>query len=260
MSGAVASHGRRILANALLDLRHRYAGASLGAFWNLLHPAAQIATYTLVFGVLLPQQKDGSVLGYVRWLCAGIVPWLGFVECVTRGTNAFLVHAPYLKKLAVPELVWWAQECCAALLGSGIALALVLLLLLGNASFAWLAVVPVLALWFLFASGLGLLLGTVNVFFRDTAQLVGIALPLAMWLTPIVWSFELVPEASRERAEHWMQWNPAHQFMRAIRGALLQGRAPEPGEWLVLAACAALSLSLGLVVFSRLEPQIRDVL
>ena len=86
---------------AVADLRHRYTGTGLGIFWNVLNPLMQIAIYAVVFTQIMRPQMPGSASPYqfVIYLCAGLLPWMAFAECVTRGTNSFVENATYLKKL-----------------------------------------------------------------------------------------------------------------------------------------------------------------
>jgi lipopolysaccharide transport system permease protein len=243
---------------ALAELRHRHAGSRLGPLWNLLHPLAQIATFTLVFGFLL-RVSDRSGFAYALELCAGIVPWIAFAEIVQRGTVSFVANATYLKKLAVAEVVYLAQEALATTLNLLLAIVLVFALLafepLGVAP-AQLLALPALLLFAAFGLGLGLLLATVHVFFRDTAQVVGVLLPLWMWLTPIVYPEEVMPPALRP----WLLLNPAHAYVSSIRDALVKREAPAALDWLAMIGFAIATLRLGHTALSRLRGQLRDEL
>src|SRR3954452_13647317 len=104
LSGMVVpllKYRRLIWQHAIADLRHRYAGTGLGVVWNLLHPLALIAIYSVVFSTVLQSRvagPDNHPIPYPLYLCAGLLPWLAFAECVTRGTSAFAENAAYLKK------------------------------------------------------------------------------------------------------------------------------------------------------------------
>ena len=255
----VVQRRRAIWRGAVADLRNRYAGSGLGLFWNLLHPLAQIATYTLVFGVLMPMPGRQGPGGFVLFLCAGILPWLSFAECVQRTTSAFITHATDLKKLAVPELVYWAQETVAVALNLAISFALFVPIacwLGATFTWCWLCLPLLLGLWLVFAAGLGLALCTVNVFFRDVAQIVTVCLPLWMWLTPVVYEAERIPGALHA----WLALNPVHAFVEAVRSVLIAGQMPGPGPWFAMLTVSALSLVAGYLVFSCLRTQIRDQL
>ena len=122
-------HYRRFIArNALSDVRHRYAGSAMGVAWNVLNPLAQILIYSLVFSHVMASRVPGAGSGaaFALYLCAGLLPWAAFSDCVLRGANAFIENAPYLKKLPIPEQVFVAQNAAAATVFLGISMALLL--------------------------------------------------------------------------------------------------------------------------------------
>ena len=122
-------HYRGFIArNALSDVRHRYAGSVMGVAWNVLNPLAQILIYSLVFSHLMASRVPGAGSGaaFALYLCAGLLPWAAFSDCVLRGANAFIENAPYLKKLPIPEQVFVAQNAAAATVFLGISMALLL--------------------------------------------------------------------------------------------------------------------------------------
>src|SRR6202795_4043404 len=179
------------MKNALSDVRYRYAGSAMGIAWNVITPLAQIVIYSFVFSqIMVTRLTDlGSNVSFTLYLCAGLLPWAAFADCVLRGANAFIENAMYLKKLPIPEQVFVAQNAAAATLFLGISMTLlgvVTAISGGSLSPAWLGVPAVLALFQAFGFGLGLIFSTLNVFLRDIGQVLTIALQLWMWVTPIV--------------------------------------------------------------------------
>src|SRR5437764_9325694 len=145
-------HRRYVWQAAVAELRHRYAGTGLGVIWNIVHPLALIAVYSIVFTTLMKGRVPGqdSRFGYVLYLCSGLLPWLALADCVTRGCNAFAENATYLRKLPVPEQVFVAKSAVASTLGLAISFGLLLLVApaLGLApGWTWLLLpLPLLAL------------------------------------------------------------------------------------------------------------------
>src|SRR5262245_23102730 len=155
----------------------------MGVAWNVLNPLAQILIYSLVFSSLMAHRVPGagSGAGFALYLCAGLLPWAAFSDCVLRGANAFIENAAYLKKLPIPEQVFVAQNAAAATLFLGISmtlLALITVVMGGGLSPAWLGVPAVLVLFQGFGFGLGLVFSPLNVFLRDIGQVLAIALQL----------------------------------------------------------------------------------
>jgi len=115
-----------IWRSAISDLRYRYAGSAMGIFWNVLIPLLQILILTIVFSQIMEVRLPGagSAKAFAIYLCSGLLPWLGFSECVSRGTQSFLENATYLKKLPIPEQIFVAQSTLGGTLSVGISMVL----------------------------------------------------------------------------------------------------------------------------------------
>jgi ABC-type polysaccharide/polyol phosphate export permease len=254
-------HRKYIWQNAWNDLRHRYAGSGMGVIWNIISPLAQILVYTVVFTKLMSIKLPdiSSEFAFPLYLCSGFLPWIAFSECVLRGANSFLENANYLKKMPIPEQVFVAQTAMSATISLFISLGLLFALtviLRYPPTWFWLLLPLVAVLFQGFGFGLGLLLSSINVFFRDVGQILGIFLQIWMWMTPIVYSENILPEGLRT----YLVFNPAYPFIRATRDVFLQGRLPEAWIWCVMFAWAFGVPILGYLVLRKLRPEIRDVL
>lgn len=250
-----------IVRNAVSDMRHRYAGSAAGVAWNVINPLAQILIYSVVFSqimvVRIPQGGMGAA--FALYLCAGLLPWAAFSECILRGANAFIENASYLKKLPIPEQVFVAQNAVSATLFLGISMALLVIVatVVGSTpSSAWLGVPAVLLLFQGFGFGLGLIFSTLNVFLRDIGQVLTIALQLWMWLTPVVYVEEILPASVRGLIRH----NPAYPFIDALHDMIVGGQWPSAWHWPVMLFWAGAAPVLGYLILRRLRPEIRDVL
>jgi len=254
-------HRKYILQNAWSDLRYRYAGSGIGVIWNVLIPLAQILVYTVVFTRIMAVKLPGlaSEFGFPLYLCSGFLPWMAFSECVGRGANSFLENAQYLKKMPIPEQVFVAQAAMSATMSLFISLVLLFLLALTMGSvpnWLWLFFPLVAVLFQGFGFGLGLLLSSLNVFFRDIGQLLGILLQIWMWITPVVYPETILPEALRLP----MKLNPAYSFIHTMRELFLFNRLPEDWMWGAMVGWALGISALGYLVLRELRPEIRDVL
>src|SRR5262249_32088639 len=160
-----------IWRSAASDLRYRYSGSAAGMLWNVINPLAQITIYTFVFSRMMMVKMPGvsEMGGVALYLCAGLLPWVGFSDCVLRGTHALVESAPFLKKLPIPEQVFVAQSAVSSTLSLAVSMTLLFVITVfagGPLSIAWLGVPIVLALLQSFGFGLGLVFGTLNVFLR----------------------------------------------------------------------------------------------
>ncbi len=118
----------------------------------------------------------------------------------------------------------------------------------------WLPLLMVITL--VLSLGIGLILGTLNVFIRDIGQVVPIVLQLGWWFTPIVYPVSIVPEAIRP----WMQLNPMYWLVQGFQNAILFNQTP---SWLALSYIslgAVLLLRIALTLFRKASSEMVDVL
>ncbi len=260
--GSLWQYRRFIWATAVSDLRHRYAGSGLGVFWNVVQPLAMLVILTFVFtNVLAPRFGTATLAAglFPFYLGSGFLLWAAFADCVTRGAQAFVTNAEYLKKMPIPEHVFVAQTAVSSTLGMLIAVALLLglTLLFGlPAHWTWLLLPLVAVLWQGFGFGLGLALSTLNAFFRDVGQIVGVVLQIWMWSLPIVYFEDVLPDAYRSV----LPYNPAYPFLRAIRDVYLYAELPPAWIWVTMLGWVLAATALGYALLASLRAEIRDVL
>ena len=252
---------RHIRQNASHDLLYRYAGSGLGLFWHILHPLFLITLYILVFSrimaVKLPQLPQSS--GFAIYLCAGLLPWINFSETLSRCTSSFIDNANYLKKLAIPEEVFTAQNALSGFysLIINIMLLFFLTLLLGHyPNYSWLYIFPVLLLLQGLAFGLGLFLGILNVFFRDINQVLTLGLQLWFWATPIVYTKNILPSSVKV----WLPINPVYSYIEALHLIIVEKKVPSLTLFLIMGGMTTAALIVGSMVLARSRSELRDAL
>ncbi len=256
-------HRGYIWRTAWSEVRTRYAGAGLGFLWNVIQPLAMILIFTVVFTSIMRSRSislpDGRAVHYTIYLCAAMLPWGAFGECITRGTQAFVSNAIYLRKLPIPEQVFVAQAALGSLIHLAISFAILVAvaLVLGHTPTWHWALLPIpAALLIAMAFGIGLVLGTLNAFIRDVGQVVPIVLQIGFWLYPIVYSAEALPQELRDV----LILNPVYPFLTAIRDLFISGSLPTAGIWLGMLAWTAATGAVGYLVLRRLRPELRDVI
>jgi ABC-type polysaccharide/polyol phosphate export permease len=247
---------------ALADLRHRYAGSGLGVFWNVVTPLAMLAIYTLLFSTLLGSRQGmsaTSTLFLPLYIGSGFLPWAAFADCLVRATNAFVANSAYLKKTPIPEQVFVAQAAVSATVSMLIAVLLLVMLafLLGEpVRWTWLLLPLVVLLWQCFGFGLGLGLSTLNLFFRDIGQVLGVLLQVWMWSLPVVYLEDLLPAAYRTL----LPFNPGYAFVTTLRELYLSMELPQAHLWAAMLAWASAAIAFGYGLLHRLRSDVRDVL
>jgi len=259
--GSVWAYRGFVLASIRREFQLRYRNSLLGALWTVLQPLAMIVVYTVVFSRIMKARlpDTGGDFAYSIYLCAGILTWGLFAEITSRNLTVFLDNANTLKKLSFPRICLPLIVTGSALLNFGIIFSLFVLFLIFTGNFpgwSFLAFFPVLALQVAFSSALGLLLGLLNVFFRDVGQFFAVLMQFWFWLTPIVYLPDIVPESMRV----FLQLNPMAHLIFAYQGIFLHNQPP---DWLALAPVAILSLLVGalaLTVFRKRSSEMVDEL
>jgi lipopolysaccharide transport system permease protein len=240
------------------DFQGRYAGSVLGFVWSLLQPIWLIALYTFVFSMVIKiELKDEPTKHFSIFLFGGLLPWAAMQEGIIRSATAITDNAALVKKLRFPSEILILAVVLAALLHEAIAAAIFVCALLWVGELHW-GSLPLLLLALPLqiglTLGLGLLVAALHVFFRDTAQILGMFFNVWFYLTPIVYPVSLVP--SRYLAG--LELNPLTALVGLYRQAFL-GRSfvPVPGL-LSLVFAATVLPSLGFWLFSRLKPAFVD--
>jgi len=250
-----------IVGSIRRDFQSRYQNSILGAMWAILNPLAMIMVYTVVFSQIMKTRLPGldNGFGYSIYLCAGIFTWGLFQEILTKSSSMFLDNSHLLKKLRFPKICLPIIIVGSASLNFLIIFSLFTLFLVVSGSFpgvSFVALLPVLLLLITFATGLGLIVGVLNVFFRDVGHAFGVLLQFWFWLTPIVYPLGALPE----RYQSLLMINPMTTIVMACQRILTSGQWP---NWERLGVAAVLSLllcALGLSLLRRHAAELMDEL
>jgi lipopolysaccharide transport system permease protein len=243
------------------DFKQRYIGSSMGWLWAAVHPIVLLASYTFVFAVIF-QIKLGPEAGtsnYAIFLFAGMLPWLLFQETVQRSANSIVDYANLITKSVFP-----AELIPVAIFLSNLLNHIVGLLILFAVVLAFthqlspiILMLPVyIALLGLFTLGVSWLVSSLNVFLRDTAQVLLIVLTFWFWFTPIFFTPDRLPERVRFLA----LWNPLASVVGAYRSCILLERWPSFTELGQLSAVSVVTFIIGGVFFRHSKGAFGDVL
>lgn len=248
-------HYREAVRNLVArDLKVRYSSSVLGVVWSLFSPLLMTLVYSVVFTFLVP-----GIPKFPVFILAGLLPWTFFTGTIVGATsvitgNGHLINRVYFPREVLPV---------ASLLSNAVNFLIALLLLFGfilvfqvrlGLSLAWLPVIILIQVCL--TLGLGLFLAAINVFFRDTQQIVDIAMLAWFFLTPIVYPLDVIPSPALQQ---WLQvLNPMASLVSAYRHVLYHGDLPNLALLAVTAAEAALVLVVGAIVFKRLSPSFAE--
>lgn len=250
-----------VLGSVKREFQSKYGNAMLGAAWTVLSPLAMIVVYTVIFSQVMHSRLAGSdsSFAYSIYLCAGVLTWGLFAEITARAQNMFLEQANLLKKISFPRICLPIIVVLNACLNFAIIFGLFTLFLLLSGNFpgwVFLAIVPVLLLQVAFAIGLGMVLGVLNVFFRDVGQFFTIFIQFWFWFTPVVYPASILPPEVRGL----LVWNPVAPMIQSYQTILVNGRAPAWDSLLFPLVLAILLCMLGLHLFRRRAGEMVDEL
>lgn len=259
--GALWLHRPLIAGLVRREFQIQSARAVWGYAWLVIHPVILIGLYTFIFSRVLGARLPGSgdPLGYGLFLCAGLIHWNLFSELVTRCQSMFFEHSELLNTIRVPRSVLPAAVTLASMLRYLLVLGVFLLLLAATGRWpgsALLAGIPLLAILGLFGLGVGILSGTLNVFFRDVEQATSTVLQLWFWSTPIVYPLAILPE----RVSELIELNPLVPLMVAYQDIVLEQRVPDPSGLIWPATLALAVFILAWLVVRALGADLVDEL
>lgn len=243
------------------ELRVRFIRSKLGGLWMVIHPLMQVLIFALILSEVLAAKLPGidNKYAYALYLMAGMMSWNLFAETIARCLTLFVDSGNLMKKMAFPRI-------CLPLIAAGTLLVNNLLLLVAvfavfaalghypGAEALWLPVL--IALNLLLSMSLGLVLGVFNVFMRDVGQVVPVILQALFWLTPVVYSITVLPQAYQA----WFKLNPLYPLVTSYQNVLVFNKPPLWTElgWMALVAVGVGILALFL--FRKASPEMVDVL
>lgn len=250
----IARHGPLFRNLVRREVRQRYRGSVLGLAWTLITPAIMVGAYSVVFKFLLRI----DIPYYALFLFVGLTIWTFFLGGAQLASSSLVANAGLVTKVRFPRQIVPLASMTANAFTAGAMLAIALPLCLVFTEGSRLPVIALPGLIVLLAAftvGFGLLLSSVNVYFRDVEHiLAAIALPW-IFLSPIFYSFDRVPPLQEHPwAEALLHYaNPIAPFIIAIQDAMFWGRWPAWGDVLYCVIAACVALGVGWSVFRRLE-------
>lgn len=261
MLGNLMAYRGFVLGSVKREFQSRYSNSLLGVLWPLLNPLAMITVYALVFSQLMRTRLPGvdNHLAYGFYLCAGFLVWGLFSEVIGRSQTMFLDHANLIKKLSFPRICIPAVVVLSAVVNFAIAffVFMAFMLMTGDFPGARIIVIPLLlAAVLVFAIGLGMILGVLNVFFRDVGQLFGIIMQFWFWLTPIVYPPSILPDAIRPLVE----LNPITPLIVAFQQVLVFKMWPDWPALVYPTVIGVVLCLLGLWLFRQRAGEMVDEL
>jgi homopolymeric O-antigen transport system permease protein len=244
------------------DVVDRYAGQVLGSAWAIIAPLLTMATYMLAFGVIFRSRigPGDNGAGYVAFALAGLVPWMGLQDCLSRATTAIVGNGNLVKQIVFPSEVLPLKVA----LGTLPALTIGLVATIGVSTIAGrldplglLVLLPIaLVCYILFLAGLSYVLAAIGVFVRDVKDLIAFLLTIGLFLNPILYT----PAGTPSWLRPLFLASPFSYMIWCFRDALI-GRDPAHAwSWLVFPILSISAFVLGWRTFRMLKPTFGNAL
>lgn len=259
---SIVSHWDLVTRLVGRDYQMRFRGSSLGLFWAILTPLMTAGVFTFVFSSVFAARWDATVAGpfdFALIFMVGLAVHSIFSEVVARAPTLMLSNASYVTKVVFPLEILSLVTLLTALLTAGINIAIVVLLqlVLNWQISPMLICLPfVLMPYLIFVLAIGLLIAAVGVYLRDLSQGAGLLITITMFLSPIFYPVDAVPEQYR----FWMWLNPLTFIMQEARAVTLFDRWPNFYGLGLYTACSLVLLWFAFWLFQRLRIGFADVL
>ncbi|WP_337741733.1 ABC transporter permease [Holdemanella biformis] len=246
------------------DIKKRYAGSSLGIVWAFAQPLVTITIYWFVFQIGLRSVAPGQYgdMPFLVWIMCGLIPWFFFSDGINSVTSVFLEYSYLVKKVVFDINILPVIKIISAMF---VHIFFIFLIFIVMALFGYMpSTCYIQAFYYSFCMiclilAIGYFTSSLSVFFRDLPQFVQVCLSAGMWLTPIMWAFDMLQG-------YWFSFifklNPMFYVVEGYRSAIL-GHQWGFLNWklTIYFWCVVVLLTLiGRNVFKKMKPHFADVL
>jgi lipopolysaccharide transport system permease protein len=243
------------------DFTAQYKQTILGPLWHFIQPIFTTIVFLLVFGKIANIPTDG--IHPILFYMSGIAIWNYFSACLTATSNTFVANAGIFGKVYFPRLVIPLSTVMSNMVKFGIQFLLLLAVMswygIKTGSFhfglSWL-LIPLLVLMMAgLGLGLGIIISSLTTKYRDFTVLIGFAVQLLMYATPVAYPLSFLKGKSYAA---WIAWNPLTPIVEAFRFALFGTGTVDTTGLLFSGSFIVIVLFLGMLIFSKVERTFMD--
>ena len=230
------------------DFKTKYKRSVLGVLWSMLNPLLTMCVQYIVFVNLFRWEIDN----YAVYLLIGTVTFNFFSEATQAALSSVSGSASLITKVYIPTYVFPLSKIlssCINLMFSTLAL-YVIVFIQGVPLNIYHLLIPVLYIaLILYSMGVGMILSALMVYFRDVQFLYSVLITLWMYLTPLFYPVNIIPE------EYFgiYQLNPMYQYVTFFRTLILEAKCPTVEQFAYCFGYAVIFLLLGTFVFKKMK-------
>lgn len=231
------------------DLKSRYKGSVLGFLWMFLNPLLQLCVYTIVFSTIMRMDIEKFYL----FMFVALIPWLFFSSCLSAGPGVIFSQQDMVKKIYFPREVlpisFTLSQFVNMLLSFIVVFAAVIISRVTINPIALLYLPIIMLIEFVLGLGVTYIVSALTVYFRDLQYVMGIISMAWMYLTPVIYPVDMVPEQFVDL----FYLNPMTAIVIAYRDILYYGRVPEIRTLTNAVIMGVVVLVVGQFTFSKLQ-------
>lgn len=231
------------------ELRGSYKGSFLGFLWTFVNPLLQLLVYSVVFSVIIKMGIDN----YSMFLFVALVPWIFFSSSITSGSTVILQQQDLVKKIYFPREILpisYVTSCFVNMVFSFLIIFAVIFAGGYGVNLKALLYLPVvMAVEYVLTLGFTFITSSLTVYFRDLEHILNIFAMVWMYLTPILYTPEMIPEEYKQLE----YLNPITAVIIAYRDILFYKKIPQMQTMTEALVVGIASLALGILLFRKLK-------
>ena len=230
------------------SLTVRYKRSAIGFLWTMLNPIIMTAVYTVVFSTIFRFETQDFIIYFL----SGFLVWNFFAQTTMDASRCILEAGSLIKKVYVPKQVFVYSIAVSNLINLGFAMIplMALVMFMGKGlTLSLIYLIPVIMMSTLFTLGVSLIIASVSAFFHDVGEMYRILQTPWMFLTPIMYPMDIIPE----KYVFLLKLNPMYYFVECFRTPLYGGVAPGVDILVISSILAVVSFVVGHIVFTRSE-------
>lgn len=238
------------------EIKSRYKQSVLGYAWVILNPFFQMLVMAFIFSHIMRIPVIG--VPYAIFLYVGLLPWTLFANSLVSSVNSLVNNASLITKIYLPREVFVLSTMLAKIVDFLLASLVLIFFLIWyktplTVNLLWF--IPIFFIQQIFTYGLSLMLAAFNLFYRDIQYVLNLGIILWMYITPVIYPVELLPERYR-----WIfQVNPMAVLINAYRQIMLSGGMPNLRSLAIAAIVSIIFCVIARSVFKKLEGVFADV-
>lgn len=231
------------------DLRGRYKGSVLGFAWTFINPLLQLVVYTIVFSNIM----RAGIEDYYLFLFVALIPWIFFSISISAGASCIMAQKNLVEKIYFPREVLPISHVTSAFVNMLLSFLVVFAALIvsgkGLDIFLLPYLIPIMIVEYLLALGFTFIVSALTVYFRDLEHILGIVTMAWQFLSPVMYSVDMVPE----NMKGIFMLNPMTPIIIAYRDVLYYQQAPELNTLLLATGLGVALLIIGWLIFGKLQ-------